>query len=160
MKADLVGFSTAVVHVGPILELQVSLWIAETLCGWSSKFAEPQGVQIPLKTPSSSSCKPQPTPPCHGGWPSPARPSRMKFQPRPRFAALAVRGGRIFRSKWCFCWVFFVVFWGFGGPSRSLDPVKAFGGLWKLLEAQAWTAARPGASCNGLELRGNPHMHG
>ena len=34
MEPDLVGFSTAVVHVGPILELQVSLWIAETLCGW------------------------------------------------------------------------------------------------------------------------------
>ena len=42
-------------------------------------------------------------PPRHGGWPSPARPSRMKFQPRPRFEALAVRGGRIFRSKRCFC---------------------------------------------------------
>ena len=44
----------------------------------------------------------------------------MKFQPRPRFEALAVRGERMFRSE--------LGFWGFGGPSRSLDPPKAPGG--------------------------------
>ena len=71
-----------------------------------------------------------PPPPCHGGWPSPARPSRMKFQPRPGFEALEVRGGRIFRSKHCFCYVF----WGSGGPSKPLDPPKAPGGPWSPLE--------------------------
>ena len=96
---------------------------------------QPQGVQIPLKTPplyslcrhASASWPPHP-PPCHGGWPSPARPSRMKFQPRPGFEALEVRGGRIFRSKHCFCYV------PPEGPWRALESP---GAPWKPPEA-AW----------------------
>ena len=69
-----------------------------------------------------------PPPPSHGGWPSPARPSRMKFQPRPGFEALEVRGGRIFRSKHCLlCFL-------------GLDPPKAPGGPWS-----------PGGPCRPLE---------
>ena len=113
---------------------------------------QPQGVQIPLKTPSTPPCTPQPghqhpPPPGHGGWPSPARPSRMKFQPRPRFEALAVRGGRIFRSKWCFCCVFVV-----------LEASKAPGGPWRPLEAPGgpWTALEaPARPWSPLQLHGN-----
>ena len=119
------------------------------------KFAEavqPQGVQIPLKTPSTPPCRhasawppPPPPPPCHGGWPSPARPSRMKFQPRPRFEALAVRGGRIFRSN-----SVSASFWG-----TSLDPPKAPGRPWSPLDAPGapW---RPLQGPGALKPRGNP----
>ena len=68
-----------------------------------------------------------PPPPSHGGWPSPTRPSRMKFQPRPRFEAFAA--GAFF--------VHLLVFW------------EAPGAPWRPLQG-------PGAPCNGLELRGNP----
>ena len=96
--------------------------------GRSDPFKNP--LYSPLQTRLSlATPPPPPPPPCHGGWPSPARPSRMKFQPRQRFEALAVRGGRIFRSKRCF--------WGFGGPSTSLDPPKAPGRPWSPLEAPA-----------------------
>ena len=98
---------------------------------------QPQGVQIPLKTPSTPQPghppPPPPPPPCPGGWPSPARPSCMKFQPRPRFEALAVRGGRIFRSKLGFLLAPSPP----EGPWRPLEPL---GGPCKALEppATAW----------------------
>ena len=88
------------------------------------------------------------TPPCHGGWPSPARPSRMKFQPRSRFEALAVRGGRIFRSKW-WCWFF----WGFGGFQGPWTPRRPPAGPWRPLEAPggAWALEAPGGPWTALE---------
>ena len=100
---------------------------------------QPQGVQIPLKTPLLLPCRhtsawPPPPPPPHAGWPSPARPSRMKFQPRPGFEALEVRGGRIFRSKHC------MFFWALVAPCRP----KAPGGPWSPLEP-------PGGPCRPLE---------
>ena len=115
------------------------------------EFAEavqPQTLKNPLY--SSLQTRLPPPPPCHGGWPSPARPSRMKFQPRPRFEALAVRGGRIFRSK-----VFLQVFGGFGGPSTSLDPPKAPGRPWSPLDAPGapW---RPLQGPGALKPRANP----
>ena len=79
-----------------------------------------------------------PPPPCHGGWPSPARPSRMKFQPRPRFEALAVRGGRIFRS-------FLGVLEAPRRPWTPRRPLDAPGAPWRPLQG-------PGA----LKPRGNP----
>ena len=92
---------------------------------------QPQGVQIPLKTPllplQTRLSLATPPPPCHGGWPSPARPSRMKFQPRPRFEALAVRAQ--FAFKIVFCWRSWT-------PRRSLE---APGGRWRPLEAEART---------------------
>ena len=107
---------------------------------------QPQGVQIPLKNPLYSPLQtrlslatPPPPPPCHGGWPSPARPSRMKFQPRPRFEALAVRGGRIFRSN-----SVSASFWGFwrpldvpGPPEGPWTPLEPLGRPWSPLEAPA-----------------------
>ena len=107
--------------------------------GRSDPFKNP--LYSPLQTRLSLATPPPPPPPCHGGWPSPARPSRMKFQPRPRFEALAVRGGRIFRSK--------ARFWGvLEAPRRPWTPrrpLDAPGAPWRPLQG-------PGA----LKPRGNP----
>ena len=115
--------------------------------GRSDPFKNP--LYSPLQT-HLSLATPLPPAPCHGGWPSPARPSRMKFQPRPKFEALAVRGGRIFRSK-CVS----VVFWGFGSPSlKVLEPPKAPGGPWRPLETPEgpWkTLEAPGGPWTALE---------
>ena len=94
-----------------------------SLC-WGGVYSERSWFRLKMGCPTApnlyASAWP---PPCHGGWPSPARPSRMKCQPRTRFEALAVRGGRIFRSKW-----------GFGSwtPRR---PLEAPEGPWRPLEA-------------------------
>ena len=64
----------------------------------------------------------------------------MKFQPRPRFEALAVRGGRIFPSK--------AKFWVLEAPQRPWTPrrpLDAPGAPWRPLQG-------PGA----LKPRGNP----
>ena len=97
------------------------------------------GRSDPFKNPLYS-----PPPPLPWGWPSPARPSRIKFQPRPRFEALAVRGGRIFRSKRCFC-KFLGVLEAPRRPWTPRRPLDAPGAPWRPLQG-------PGA----LKPRGNP----
>ena len=104
------------------------------------------GRSDPFKNPLYSPFARHPPPPCHGGWPSPTRPSRMKFQLRPRFEALAVRGGRIFRSKRCSA-KFLGVLEAPRRPWTPRRPLDAPGAPWRPLQG-------PGA----LKPRGNsPH---
>ena len=67
----------------------------------------------------------------------------MKFQPRPGFEALEVRGGRIFRSE------------PNQSPCTPRRVLEAPGGPWSPLEAPAGPWSR-----SGLELRGNPNYDG
>ena len=79
----------------------------------------------------------------------------MKFQPRPRFEALAVRGGAFFVQK--------VGFLGGskvlqvpGGPWRPLEVPGGPGGRWRLLEGPGAALEPWRPLLDGLELRETP----